>query len=112
MKLIIKRNQRDKKGVFGGHKGVTFIHTCRVELDQMEQELVSKYKAYDQVLTYKGSQELPDLTVNQLINGVTEELGDIGVMINNEEVIKKACESFKNRLLIMATFGGEEVIEF
>ncbi len=42
MKLIMKRDQRDEKGVFGGDKGVTYIHTCRVELDPMEQELVSK----------------------------------------------------------------------
>lgn len=111
MKLIIKRNQKEKKDVFGAYKGVTFVITCRIELYSVEQELVSKYNAYDQVLAYKGSQDSPDLTVNQLINGVTAELDDIGVMINKEELIKKACESFKNHLMIMATFGGEEVID-
>jgi hypothetical protein len=40
-----------------------------------------------------------------------EEFSDMGTMIKNEEVIKKACESFKNRLLTMATFG-EQVIEY
>jgi len=111
VKLIIKRNQKEKKDVFGAYKGVTFILNCRIELDSVEQELVSKYNASDQVLTYKESQDSPDLTLNQLINGVTAELDDIGVMMNKEEVIKKACESFKNRLMIMATFGGEEVID-
>jgi hypothetical protein len=46
-----------------------------------------------------------------MINGVTEEFSDMGIMIKNEEVIKKACESFKNRLLVMASFG-EQVIEY
>jgi predicted GIY-YIG superfamily endonuclease len=111
MKLIMKRDQRDEKGVFGGDKGVTFILTCRVELDPMEQELVSKYKTYDQVLIHKGSEQISELTITKLINGVTEEFSDMGTMIKNEEVIKKACESFKNRLLVMATFG-EQVIEY
>jgi hypothetical protein len=111
MKLIMKRDQKDEKGVFGGDKGVTFILNCRVELDPMEQELVAKYKAYDQVLLHKGSEKISNLTVTNMINGVTEEFSDMGTMIKNEEVIKKACESFKNRLLVMATFG-EQVIEY
>ena len=111
MKLIMKRDQRDEKGVFGGDKGVTYILTSRVELDPGEQELVSKYKAYDQVLLHKGSEKISDLTITNLINGITEEFSDMGIMIKNEEVIKSACESFKNRLSTMANFG-EQVIEY
>jgi len=111
MKLIMKRDQRDEKGVFGGDKGVTYILTCRVELDPGEQELVSKHKAYEQVLLHKGSEKISELTITNLINGITEEFSDMGIMIKNEEVIKNACESFKNRLLVMATFG-EQVIEY
>ena len=55
--------------------------------------------------------KLSELTITNLINGVTEEFSDMGTMIKNEEGIKKACESFKNRLLVMATFG-EQVIEY
>ena len=111
MKLIMKRDQRDEKGVFGGDKGVTYILTCRVELDPGEQELVSKYKAFDQVLIHKGSEKISELTIANLINGVTEEFTDMATMIKNEEVIKKACQSFKNRLSTMANFG-EQVIEY
>ena len=111
MKLIMKRDQKDEKGVFGRDKGVTFILTCRVELDPVEQELVSKYKAYDQLLIHKGSEKISELTIANLINGVTEEFSDMETMIKNEEVIKNACESFKNRLTVMANFG-EQLIEY
>ena len=111
MKLIMKRDQKDEKGVFGGDKGVTFILNSRVELDPKEQELVAKYKAYDQVLLHKGSEKISELTIANLINGITEEFSDMGTMIKNEEAIKKACEGFKNRLLVMANFG-EQVIEY
>ena len=96
MKLIMKRDQRDEKGVFGGDKGVTYILTCRVELDPGEQELVAKHKAYEQVLIHKGSEKISELTIANLINGITEEFSDMGTMIKNEEVIKKACEGFKS----------------
>jgi hypothetical protein len=92
-------------------KSVFFVLTCRVELDPGEQELVSKYKAYDQVLIHKGSEKISELTIANLINGITEEFSDMATMIKNEEVIKKACQSFKNRLSTMANFG-EQVIEY
>ena len=69
--------------------------------------MVSTYKAYDQVLIHKGSEKISELTIANLINGITEEFSDMGTMIKNEEVIKNACESFKNRLLVMETFGSK-----
>jgi len=33
-------------------------------------------------------------------------------LLNNEEVVKGACKDFKTLLEVMASFGGEEVIEF
>ncbi len=111
MKLIMKRDQRDEKGVFGGDKGVTYILTCRVELDPEEQELLSRYKAYDQALIHKGSEKISELTIANLINGITEEFSDMGTMLTNEEAIKRACQSFKSRLSTMANFE-EQVIEY
>lgn len=111
MKLIMKRDQREEKGVFGGDKGVTYILTCRVELDPGEQELLSRYKAYDQSLIHKGTEKISELTIANLINGITEEFSDMGTMLRNEEEIKRACHSFKDRLSTMANFG-EQVIEY
>lgn len=114
MKLIIKRNQRDEKGIFGGHKGVNFILSCRVELTDEERELIDRYKAWDYPLTYKeiGGTQVANYTVDALVNGRTQEVKDVATLLHNEEVVKKACDDFKNLLQIMTTFGGEEVIEY
>ncbi len=113
MKLTIRRDQAAKKGVFGGHKGMRFSLYCRVEISPEEKELIDKYKVHDHVLTWRDTEsgQIPGLTVGDLINGKTYELEDITTLLNNEEVIKETCKDFKNLLLVMASFGGEEVIE-
>ena len=113
MKLIIRRDQAAKKGFFGGHKGMRFSLYCKVEISPEEQELIEKYKVHDHVLTWRDSDsgQIPVLTVNNLVFGRTTEIDDVATLLNNEEVIKGACEDFKNLLLVMASFGGEEVIE-
>ena len=113
MKLTIRRDQSAKKGLFGGHKGMNFSLFCRVEISPEEQELINKYKVQEHVLTwreYQGNQ-VPGLTVQDLVQGKTTEIGDVATLLNNEEVIKGACQDFKTLLMVMASFGGEEVIE-
>jgi len=114
MKLIIKRNQKPKTGFFGGHKGMSFVLTCRVELTPEEEELVKKYRAeyYPLIYEIKEGRKTPKYLVRQLINGVTEEADGVEVLLHTEEIIKKACKNFKTLLGVMAKFGGEEVIEF
>ena len=115
MKLIIKRNQNAKTGMFGGHKGMSFILSCRVELTPEEAALIAKYKAEDHPLTFgndRNGNQVPKDTVRSLMQGVTQELDDISIILKNEQVIKDACEGFKQLLTVMATFGGEEVFEF
>lgn len=115
MKLIIKRDQKAQTGIFGGHKGMTFLLTCRVELTPEEKALVAKYKAETHPLTFVTNDvgtKIPKDRVQDLMRGVTEELQDITILLNNEEVIRDACKNFRTLLDVMATFGGEEVIEF
>lgn len=115
MKLIIKRDQKAQTSLLGGHKGMTFLLICRVELTQEELELVKRYKAEQHSLTFATDQEgrkITKDTVSSLMRGVSEEMKDITVLLNNEEVIKSACQNFKALLDVMATFGGEEVVEF
>jgi len=113
MKLTIRRDQAAKKGLFGGHKGMKFSLYCRVEISPEEQELIDTYKVHDHVLTWRETEsgQIPGLTVGDLVQGKTYELEDVTTLLNNEEVIKGACEDFKHLLLVMASFGGEEVIE-
>ncbi|RJR42799.1 MAG: hypothetical protein C4576_15475 [Desulfobacteraceae bacterium] len=114
MKLKITRNQKAQKGVFGGHKGMTFTLSSRVELTPEEENLVTKYKLENHPLTFtnQNGSQIPKETVSTLMQGTTTEVKDITILLNNEEVIKGACKDFKLLLDVMATFGGEEVIEF
>jgi len=115
MKLMIRRNQRAQTGLLGGHRGMVFVLTCRVELTPAEQELVRKYQAEMHPLTFgtdrNGNQVAKD-TVYSLTKGTTEEMNDITVLLNNEQVVRNACRDFKTLLDVMASFGGEEVVEF
>jgi len=115
MKLFIKRNQQAQKGIFGSHKGMTFLLSCRVELTPEEAALVAKYKVEDYPLTFTTSRDglrLPKDTVKSLMQGVNEEVKDITILLNNEEIIKDACKNFKTLIEVMATFGGEEEFDF
>jgi len=101
--------------VFGGHKGMTFLLSYRVELTSEEKALIAKYKAEHHALTYTTSRDGTQLakdTINSLMQGTTEEVKDITILLNNEQIIKDACKNFKTLLEVMASFGGEEVIEF
>jgi len=114
MKLIIKRDQQAQTGIFGGHKGMSFMLSCRVELTPKEKALVTKYKAENHPLTFvtREGVQIPKDTINSLMLGTTEVLKDITILLNNEEIIKDACKNFRTLLNVMATFGGEEVLEF
>ncbi|WP_417910363.1 hypothetical protein [Candidatus Electronema sp. PJ] len=113
MKLTIKRDQSAKKGLFGGHKGMTFSLYCKVQISQEEQELIDKYKVNDYVLTWRqgNDEKIPGITASSLVQGHATEVWDVATLLNNEEVIKEACRDFKDLLLVMATFGGEEIVE-
>jgi hypothetical protein len=114
MKLRIRRDQAAKKGIFGGHKGMRFSLSCQVEISPEEQELIERYKVHDHPLTWRETQSgrIPGLTVRDLVSGYNVELDDVTTLLNNEEVIKEACNDFKSLLMVMTTFGGEEVIEY
>jgi hypothetical protein len=104
MKLSIKRNQ--DKGLLGG---ISFVLEARVMLTPQEDELVKKYKAHKEVLYHRGEYTY---TINDLLGGVRDKCKDIQVLLNNEQVYKEACKTFKTLLQVMASFGGEEVFEF
>lgn len=103
MKLVIRRDQADIKGAFGGHKGVMFSLSYRLELTEYEQGLVERYKLHTHVLNHR--------TFGDVIQGVTEQLQSVEILISNEKAIRDACEDFNVLLKVAATFGGEEVVE-
>lgn len=114
MQLYITRNQEEQKGFFGGSKGFSFLLTCRVKLNEGEISLVEKYKQWD--IPIYSYQTVSNTTGTWSLRGITEgkTLSCAGVMelLGSEEQIKEACQNLKILLGVMATFGGEEIVEF
>lgn len=117
MRLIIRRNQADVKGFFGGHKGVDFSLFGRCDITNEEKELIAKYKVGEYTLANykiqpKGSEPIDiRISINDIINGKTVETDDINTLLELEESMKNGCRNMKMLLAVMATFGGEEVFE-
>ncbi len=117
MKLTIKRNQKDVKGMFGGHKGVSFTLYARADVTDEERSLIDHYQVGQHVLVVfeipvRGDQSVTfRWTVQHLIDGETTEADSISTLISLEEQIKESCRNLKELLGVMKTFGGEETFE-
>jgi hypothetical protein len=117
MKLTIRRKQADVKGFFGGHKGVQFSLFTQVDIKAEERALIDKYKVGECILASYEHQNLGGekltytCTVDKLINGHIEIMRDLAELQKWEEQIKSSCRNLKTTLEVMATFGGEEVID-
>ena len=114
MKLFIARNQSKK--MLGG---ASFELSARTELTSDEASLVKKYKADKMVLLQKdikipltGRSIVLNITIGSLIAGQSFKCNDIAEILEYEKNVKDSCESFKNYIEVMRSFGGEEVIEF
>ncbi len=116
MKLTIRRNQADVKGMFGGHKGVSFSLFGKCAVSDAERALIDKYKVGDYILASyavptRGEPIEFKITVNSLISGTTHNAGDIDTLLKLEEEMKTGCNNLKNLLMIMSSFGGEQTFE-
>jgi len=114
MKLIITRDQG--KGMFGG---VKFQLDAKVELTSEESAVIKKYKADKEVLLsrevkipFTGKSINLAITIDSLVSGQTFKCNDIAEILESEKSVKEACESFKNYIMVMNHFGGQEVIEY
>ncbi len=116
MKLTIRRNQADVKGLLGGHKGVRFSLFGQVAVSDAERALIDRYKVGDYILAeYEGriGKEATTfrVSVNNLINGRSTETDSINTLLELEGKLKEGCANLKNLLGVMTSFGGEEVFE-
>ena len=118
MKLILRRKQNEKKGMFGGNKGVQFLLYAKAELTSDESELVKRYQAEDHIVAeytgLSGTTEFEEtITVGALMNGYeTDAVYKVTEMLTLEDKIKDSCTTFKKLLDVCKSFGGEEVIEY
>lgn len=113
MQLVIKRDQDDRVGVFGGHKGVDFSLSFRLILTPDESTLVRRYKFGDMPLgtwVYQGA-EVPIATVHGAVAGRTMRWPNVVEMRKRERELKVACVEFAKLLEVASKFGGEERFE-
>lgn len=110
MRLIISRRQADKKGMLGGHKGVSFTLTARIELTEDERRLLDHYKVWDYPLFTRGP-GVP-ITIRHLAQGDTQTVDNVEVLLRNEEIIKDALDNVPPLLDVLRSFGGDEVVAY
>lgn len=110
MKLIVKKNQADKKGLFGNNKGVNFSLDYKVSLTPEEQNLISKYKIEKEVLMTNESGV--KITIQDMIKGRSLTVQNINTLQNNEQVAINVCKNFKRHIDILRSFGGEYSLDF
>ncbi|MEV7554692.1 hypothetical protein AB0N89_34175 [Amycolatopsis sp. NPDC089917] len=113
MQLIVKRNQADRRGVFGGHKGVDFSLFFKLVLSAGELNLVRRYKFEDQPLGWWAFQgtEVPITSVAEALEGKTMQWPSVVELLARENEIKRACRSLKLLIEVADSFGGEEVFD-
>lgn len=114
MKLVIRRSQADVKGILGGHKGVNFTLGYRLDFTPEETELVRRYNLESYPLTWTSLQgtRVPDDTIGRLVQGRSQTLTDVTTLVQNEEIVKNACDQLPTLLDVVRSFGGEEVVEY
>lgn len=114
MRLQIRRTQQSVKGMLGGHKGMSFTLTYRLELTPDETELVDRYRLGDYPLTFRTVQgtQMPDDTVTLMQQGRSQTVSDVTTLLKNESIIKNACDSLPALFEVCRTFGGEEIVNY
>jgi hypothetical protein len=109
MKLTIQRSQEARKGMLGGHKGVEFSLYTRVSFTGEERQLLDHYGMWNYCVMQQA--ELP-VTLANLNQGRHQTLGDVAVLLQNEDQVKEALDPIPLLLEVLRSFGGDEVIEY
>jgi hypothetical protein len=114
MRLIINRRQAEVKGMLGGHKGVSFTLSYRLELTDEERGLVERYKLQNYPLTWTNTQSgrIPDDTIANMVAGRSQTLNDVTTLLRNEDIVKSACDELMPLFEVCRTFGGDEIVEY
>jgi hypothetical protein len=109
MRLIVSRSQQDIKGMLGGHKGVQFRLSCRLQLTQEEAEIVHRYSLATYTVTTRGG--MPR-TISSFLQGESQVVSDVMTLVRNERIIKEACDNLPVLFDVCRSFGGDEVVEY
>ncbi len=111
MKLRLRRDQQ-KSGLFGLGKGFDFVLHFKAEFTPEEKELINKYGVKDYILVkYKADGVEVSVRVEELEKGGSIYMKNVTELLDLEEKLVEACKFLKMLLEVMASFGGERVIE-
>jgi|WetSurSiteA1Bulk_404760.scaffolds.fasta_scaffold42324_2 hypothetical protein len=113
MKLILRRNQIEQKGLFFGSK-IIYSLSIYVELTNEEAELAEKYKINNEILSSIKLTDgtIYDVTIGTLSRGVKFDSEDIACLLQYEQDIKNACAIFKIHINTRKNYCGDETIEY
>lgn len=118
MKVLVRRDQADVKGWFGGHKGMSFSLQVKAEPTTEERDLIHRYKLEESILhewqtQVPGMEEPLDhvMTVKDLLNGRNFAGRRVTEIIAIEEGVIKGAQNLKLLIDVASSFGGERVIE-
>lgn len=109
MILVIHREQADMKGMFGGHRGVAFTLSTRLQFSDEERQLLDHYRMWYYPLFERGG---TPVSIRQLADGETETLHVVEVLLQREEALKRALDKIPPLLDVLRSFGGDEIIEY
>jgi hypothetical protein len=101
LRLIIHRSQADKKGMLGGHKGVAFTLSTRLEFNDEEKQLLEHYKMWSYSLFNRA--QLP-VTIGQLVQGDSQTVENVEILLGNEDVVKRALDQVPPLLSVLRSF--------
>lgn len=112
--MILKITRDQSKALLGG---VNFELKAQVELNNEEAELIKKYKAHKEILLSKevslfGNKFSVDIKIGDLVDGQAFKCKDIAQILTTEEHVKEACQSLKNYIMVMKSFGGQSIFEY
>lgn len=116
MQLRIRKRQADKKGLFGGHKGVEFEINAKANISSADQSLIDRYILGPSILyswevgTGEDSR-VRSVTVSQLVNGVTYSGTSLPEIQQLEAGIIEGAKNLKTYLNVASSFDGETIIE-
>jgi hypothetical protein len=115
MKLHISRHQEDTGRIYNGSKSILFQLSCQIELTPEEIQLVSHYGLEKKELTSPSDcqrYKLKLTTLASLIEGIQYSDFILYEIRSKEEAIRDMCKGFKFELDSLASFTGEETLEF
>ncbi|WP_096786880.1 hypothetical protein [Rhodobacter sp. CZR27] len=118
MKIIFSRNQKDLKGLLGGHKGVRFELGAIAEITDEERALCSQYMPSSTHLYTWEYRKRPgaiaqshSIYVETLLKGQKFECEDIAEILFLEGKIVEAAKEFRSYLSVAKSFGGTVEVE-